>query len=49
MHGLILPVKALRATSSALVVSGYLLRSYVCAVARASSFTEPRTFTEFSA
>ena len=49
MHGVILPVKALRATSGALVVSGYLSRSYVCAVARASSFTELLCFTEFSA
>ena len=49
MHGVILPVKALRATSGSLVVSGYLSLSYVCAVARASSFTEPRNFTEFSA
>ena len=49
MHGVLLLVKALRATSGALVVSGYLSRSYVCAVARASSFTEPRSFTEFSA
>ena len=48
MHGIILPVKALRATSGALVVSSYLSRSYVCAIARANSFTEPRSFTEFS-
>ena len=40
MHGVILPVKALRANSGALVVSGYLSRSYVCAVTHASSFTE---------
>ena len=49
MHGVIIPVKALQATSGALVVSGYLSHSYVCTVARATSFTEPRSFTEFSA
>ena len=41
--------KAMRATSGALVVSGYLSRSYAWDVARASSFTDSRSFTEFSA
>ena len=39
----------MRATSGALVVSGYLSRSYAWDVARASSFTDSRSFTEFSA
>ena len=49
MHGVLLPVKAMRATSGALVVSGYLSHSYACNVARASSFTDSHSFTEFSA
>ena len=49
MRGVLLPVKAMRATSGALVVSGYLSRSYTCDIARASSFTDSRSFTEFSA
>ena len=40
MHGIHLSVLGvLRATSSALVVSGYLSRSYVCAIACAHSST----------
>ena len=39
----------MRATSGALMVSGYLSRSYAWDVARASSFTGSRSFTEFSA
>ena len=39
----------MRATSGALVVSGYLSRSYAWDVACASSFTDSHSFTEFSA